>query len=392
MPNFSLKENWKQIPICEDCASYITIGNNFINEYLEFREFGLNYYVIPKFLINPIESFKKVYKYFKKNDKNSYGLLVLTLEKYLMKKAISLNDYLEFEFVYFFRNQDSLKIIGFVDSLLPSWLNKIYQEQLNIGKYTIFSEDNMKKTFGDSFKGNLIENLINHNEYYTSSNWYIGFLREYMPKLNEKTENKEFIEIITSILNGRKIDYNFLLSVFMKKITTQMYKKSTKNNNTNTNQYNQLLNLKYTTFKSLILIILLDNLDLFKGGRVMNNNYDNILEMLKNEDQKVAFLMGELSRIVINRQYKDHKSSSFLNKLRGFSLNHKQLQNLYPTLISKLKDYNIWYTQDIERCIAELLIKTDSNWNLTRDETSYYFTLGFTMYKYEKKEEDEKDE
>jgi CRISPR-associated protein Csh1 len=259
----------------------------------------------------------------------------------------------------------------------PSWLGKIYQKQLDIEneeKYPMFSEDNMKKILGPKVEGNLITILRNLDKYdrLSSSNWYAGILRSFMPY---KTKNKYYLDIITSILSRRKLDFNFLLSIFMDTIRS-----SWKDNH---NEYILKLNI----LRSLVLIVFLDDLDLFKGGRIMNNETEDILKKLNSDSKKASFLLGVLTKKLTNIQYSRINATPFINKLNGFSLNHKDIQKLYPKIINKLREYEVAYI-DLENRISELLLSSEDNWNLTRDETSYYFTLGYTMdNKYDKKQE-----
>ena len=58
-------------------------------------------------------------------------------------------------------------------------------------------------------------------------------------------------------------------------------------------------------------------------------------------------------------------------------------------VINKLQEYNAGYMRDIEEEISTNLSKADDNWNLNRDDTSYYFTLGFTLPKYGDKKGDD---
>ena len=50
VPGFDVNNQWKLLPICSDCALYLNAGKNFVEKYLNFKEFGLNYYVIPNFV------------------------------------------------------------------------------------------------------------------------------------------------------------------------------------------------------------------------------------------------------------------------------------------------------------------------------------------------------
>ncbi|WP_294968397.1 TIGR02556 family CRISPR-associated protein [uncultured Methanosphaera sp.] len=377
IPGLNIKNQWKQAGICQDCALYLTVGKNFIEENMNFSEFDLHYYAIPKFLVNPSENFDEIYDFIEDNKNKKYEDELVSEEDEIKEIVDKMGDVLEFKYLYYEASNNSFKILGYVESLLPSWLGKIYQKQLNIEneeKYPMFSEDNMKKILGPKVEGNLITILRNMDKYdrLSSSNWYAGILRSFMPY---KTKNKYYLDIITSILSRRKLDFNFLLSIFMDTIRS-----SWKDNH---NEYILKLNI----LRSLVLIVFLDDLDLFKGGRIMNNETEDILKKLNSDSKKASFLLGVLTKKLTNIQYSRINATPFINKLNGFSLNHKDIQKLYPKIINKLREYEVAYI-DLENRISELLLSSEDNWNLTRDETSYYFTLGYTMNnKYDKKQE-----
>lgn len=377
IPGLNIKNQWKQAGICQDCALYLTVGKNFIEENMNFSEFGLHYYAIPKFLVNPSENFDEIYDFIEDNKNKKYEDELVSEEDEIKEIVDKMGDVLEFKYLYYEASNNSFKILGYVESLLPSWLGKIYQKQLDIEneeKYPMFSENNMKKILGPKVEGNLITILRNLDKYdrLSSSNWYAGILRSFMPY---KTKNKYYLDIITSILSRRKLDFNFLLSIFMDTIRS-----SWKDNH---NEYILKLNI----LRSLVLIVFLDDLDLFKGGRIMNNETEDILKKLNSDSKKASFLLGVLTKKLTNIQYSRINATPFINKLNGFSLNHKDIQKLYPKIINKLREYEVAYI-DLENRISELLLSSEDNWNLTRDETSYYFTLGYTMdNKYDKKQE-----
>lgn len=377
IPGLNIKNQWKQAGICQDCALYLTVGKNFIEENMNLSEFDLHYYAIPKFLVNPSENFDEIYDFIEDNKNKKYEDELVSEEDEIKEIVDKMGDVLEFKYLYYEASNNSFKILGYVESLLPSWLGKIYQKQLDIEneeKYPMFSEDNMKKILGPKVEGNLITILRNLDKYdrLSSSNWYAGILRSFMPY---KTKNKYYLDIITSILSRRKLDFNFLLSIFMDTIRS-----SWKDNH---NEYILKLNI----LRSLVLIVFLDDLDLFKGGRIMNNETEDILKKLNSDSKKASFLLGVLTKKLTNIQYSRINATPFINKLNGFSLNHKDIQKLYPKIINKLREYEVAYI-DLENRISELLLSSEDNWNLTRDETSYYFTLGYTMdNKYDKKQE-----
>ena len=108
--------------------------------------------------------------------------------------------------------------------------------------------------------------------------------------------------------------------------------------------------------------------------------------ILDSPTKRATFLLGALTRKLMNIQYKELGSTPFYNKLWGLSLDKKKIYKLYPMVINKLQEYNAGYMRNLEEEISINLAKAENNWNLNRDETSYYFVLGFTLPNFDKKE------
>jgi CRISPR-associated protein Csh1 len=112
------------------------------------------------------------------------------------------------------------------------------------------------------------------------------------------------------------------------------------------------------------------------------------LEELDSPAKKASFLLGVLTRKLIAIQFKELRSTPFTNKLWGMSLDEKKIKKLYPMVINKLNEYKVSYSE-LAQDISINLLETKNNWNLSRDETSFYFVLGYTLnrlYKRPKKQ------
>ena len=117
----------------------------------------------------------------------------------------------------------------------------------------------------------------------------------------------------------------------------------------------------------------------------MNSGNEFSIDLILNSpDKKSTFLLGVLTRKLMNIQYKELKSTPFYNKLWGLSLDQKKIHKLYPMVINKLREYGAGYMINLEEEISLNLAKAENNWKLNRDETSYYFVLGFTLPNYDK--------
>ena len=380
VPGLLSSEQWKLLPICGDCASYLELGKKFVDEYLDFTEFRLRYYVIPNFLFDSEEGFDKLYDILKilKTEETQNSQDVVIIENKIKRILRNIDDYVELKFLFYQSSNSAFDILAYVESVIPSWLNRLYESQRKIADLDFFNETNLKSVFNNKeLTGNFID-LINDRETFKSSKekWFANFLRTFTYDFSTKI----YLDLVVDVLSEKKLDYDFLMSRFMNKI---------RSNFRNGEHYA----LKVSMLKSLMLLILFNDLDLIKGVKKMDLTSDefDIDSILNSPDKKASFLLGVLTKRLLNTQYRELKSSPFYNKLWGLSLDQKKVKKLYPMVINKLREYDKAY-KELEEELSINLMNSNDNWNLTRDETSYFFVLGFTLPYFNITEEDDLDE
>lgn len=101
-------------------------------------------------------------------------------------------------------------------------------------------------------------------------------------------------------------------------------------------------------------------------------------EILVADDKKASFLLGFLTRKLTHMEYKELKETPFLNKIYDINLNHEKIKALYPVMINEIRKYDAIF-KELEEEASISLLKSDKNWNISSDETSFYFTLGYTL-------------
>ncbi|MGN0177185.1 MAG: TIGR02556 family CRISPR-associated protein [Methanobrevibacter sp.] len=367
VPGITLENQWKLVPICNECALYLQAGKKFVERYLNFSEFGLTYYVIPNFLFDNKKGFDILYRLLKSNElseKNQNSENIVEIEDKLNILVKNLNDLVEFKFLFYEASNNAFNILAYVESVIPSWLNRLYDVQENISDSKFFCEENMKPILGDKTEGNFIQ-IINSNSKFNkikSNKWYWRFIKDFTSSFS----NKVYLDLVAKIINQRKIDYSFLLSKIMNQL---------RSNWRNEERYAININI----LKSLMLLNLLNQLDLIKGEKIMNEKAEFDLESMLNTPAKYAcFLLGALTRRLLNVQYKELNSTPFYNKLWGLSLDQKKIKKLYPMVINKLREYDKAYLE-MEEDISKYLMAAENKWGLKKDETSYFFVLGFTL-------------
>ncbi len=369
VPEFNVQNQWKQSSICSDCALTLEAGKKYVDTYLKFSEYRLTYYVIPKIFFNQEDVFSELDYSFREYEHKRHSEDLTSEEDDFKEIVEELGDYVEFKYLFFEASNNSFNILGYVESVLPSWLRQLYDQQDFIKKLPIFKEDSLKEIIDKKIvSDNFIDYLSSNSKYaFNKHNWYLALLRDFFPY---DTANKYYLDLVVSIMSQQHISYDFLLSKIMSVIRANWRNYDTQN-----------FSLKINVYKSLMLLLLFDKLGLFYGDEKMSlNDVDsgNILDMINNPSKKACFLLGVLTKKLTNIQYKEIGSTPFIKKLWELNLSYERIQKVYVMVVNKLREYDKAYPT-IEEELTFNLLKSEDNWKLSKDETSYYFVLGFTI-------------
>lgn len=376
IPGCTIENQLKLLPICEECALNLEAGKKFIEKFLIFKEFGLTFYVIPDFLFDSEDGFSNLYLVLKTFEKigNQNSKEEVDIENILFQLVKNVEDIVEFKFLFYKSSKNEFNIMSYIESVIPSWLTELYEAQYKISKFDFFNESNLKNIFGKKYSDSFIDNY--KKQYCTNYEWFKPFLKDFSFKEGSSIKNpsdKLYVDLVSNIISNKKLSYNFLISLFIDKIRYNWRDKKKWVKGISRE-------IKMSVVESLMLLILFNNLDLIKGDDKMNVDDEFKLNLILNtSDKKASFLLGVLTRNLINKQYNELNSSPFYNKLWGLSLNQKRIKKLYPMVVNKLREYDVYYYNDLEEEISNNLLNSENNWKLNGDETSYFFVLGFTM-------------
>ena len=224
-PSFIQTDNWKNIPICEECAISLEIGKRFLDENLNFPKknennfFGCKYYVMPRFVFG--EMFDEFYNWIDWYKDKSYEEGLLIKEDWLGEKVGEKEDILRLIFMFYSQKGGGkyIDIVQYVEDVLPSWMKKINDAQEEVKKDILFKEDNLKKILGKDWVGNFVDGRIGKDKGLGRNNWYAVFTRNFFPY--SKTHgiyDKYFIDIIGALLSNKRIDKDFTISAFVREM------------------------------------------------------------------------------------------------------------------------------------------------------------------------------
>jgi len=96
-------------------------------------------------------------------------------------------------------------------------------------------------------------------------------------------------------------------------------------------------------------------------------------------DKKAAFLLGVLTKFLLDVQYANRESTPFRSKLSGLRLDEERLKKLFPEIVEKFEEYNVGYPS-LQAYVSKALVEAENNgWSIPKDTISYYFALGLNI-------------
>lgn len=111
--------------------------------------------------------------------------------------------------------------------------------------------------------------------------------------------------------------------------------------------------------------------------------------------EKAIFLVGVLINYLLYVQRDERRvkwgEEPFRSKLYGLFLDETKIKKLFEKAVGKLSEYKRTYPA-LEKIVAKYLSESGKTWKMSKEEISYYFTLGLilgSMFKV-KKEENER--
>ena len=390
-PQFQQENAWKLLPVCSDCGIALTAGKEFLDTYLFKKFYGFNFYVIPKLIFGEIP--KDLIEDIKDVGNREDLMNILEEEDEILDLMKERENFINLIFVFCQRKQqDYIDILKYVEGVPPSWIKNIYVTFYDISiRKSIFREETLQMIFGKNWTSDFVEGTWKGKRLKKLN--LGGMIRSFFPFSKETgVYNKYLLDIIGDILAERAINEKILINAFMREIRNQFV---------NNNQWS----VTFLILKSLYVYTFLKELKLIKnGGNFMSNNKSkldksNKLEAYFSEHQeafdtpvkKALFSEGVLAKFLLDIQLVKRNAVPFRSKLYGLKLDERRIKKLLPEIIDKLRQYDRGYPW-LEQLISEYMIKADKlGWRLSKDEISYYFTLGLSLGKlFKKKEESEK--
>lgn len=377
---FDRSKSWKNYPVCIKCALSLEAGKQHVEEYYRYNSYRLNYYIIPKLLQqNGSDDIYSLLDKFKDNiqDKNltikrEYGNLLSESEDDAFEMLSEQSNVLSNNILFYEKDNAAFRILLYVEDVLPSRLRKLFATKRIVENKSLFKNF----TWNDQPQPFTFGNI-----------WH------FYPKDKEQDQSKYFLEITNNIFKSRKIDYIFLL----KGINNKIKKDFKKGYSTKVSIFKGLQLLDYCNTLGILnnfnggVNMDKDISELFDGENTYIDQKANLLfsefpEFFNQPAKKAVFLQGVLNQFLFKIQLRKRGSTPFRTKLQGLNIDEKLVKKLFPAIQNKLEEYGENYYRDLEASISKYMIQAGNNWNLSKDEISFYYVLGMNLSDLFKKE------
>ena len=391
---FKQKNNWKNYPICSDCALDFEIGKNYVAQHLRKYFYGKNYFFIPKVAIgsNPT-LLRRAINLIEDLDYKPSDTNISSKENFLMRKiGQAEGDHNQFSLNLLFFEENAttkaIKIKLLLEEIFPSRFQEIFINVPNkITNAAVFKD---AKTTNKE-KGNLEFNF--------------AILRTFF--------GDDFYQIIQTVFLGLPLSENVMFDQLMKKIRKTYIEKGFSNITKYSNSYYTLyLNKEIKWNTSLIklammTIVYFKELNIIPKNKTLKTMEIHEEKDIDQQEKKSAFdlekfktfveenkdffdlespvkvgvfAVGVLVRQVFNYQSRNLEGNTpFDKKLRGYDLNPDHLMKIYLEALAKVQVYskmtNVY--SGLRDVIKNnfMLHKNDMN-KISNNELSFYFVAG----------------
>ncbi|ADD03496.1 CRISPR-associated protein, TM1802 family [Thermoanaerobacter italicus Ab9] len=347
---FNEKESWRNYPVCKECMLALEEGKRYLENELTFKFYGLEYQLIPNFIIGNEFVKKEVREIFENASK------LISLKKETKKRFIGdedeILDYLAkaedtmtVNFLFLKKANSAERILLLIEDVFPSHLREIFN-----------AKDKVDETF---------------NENFTFKN-----IRSFMSKSDSNKKDNDldtyFLDITDRIFTGRPVDLGFLYGLIMKKVREEFVNDR---------------NYKNAIKDGLMTVAFLEKLKLIKmevvpmEERIFDSFFAKYGPSFETPLKKGLVLLGALTELLLRKQYSDREAKPFMKNLKGLKMDEKDIKGLLPKVQNKLEEYDSFDKGKrlLAKEVSNYLLLAGDNWNMSVDEINFYFVCGINL-------------
>jgi len=184
---------WKNFPVCPDCKTLLEKGRGFIDLKLNFKFYGLRYYLLPRLLTGNADVLEEIINILSDTGqtvslKGRIKKRITGDENEILEFLADKKDVLTLNFLFLQQQQSAERILLLIEDVFPSRIRAIFN-----------AKDEVDNIFNEAFN--------------------FGKIRTFFSKSDEDKRdsdlNKYFLEIVNTVFKGRRLDFSFLTKFHM---------------------------------------------------------------------------------------------------------------------------------------------------------------------------------
>jgi len=348
---FKEQRAWKNFPVCSDCKFELEEGRRFVEENLAYGFYGLRYLIIPKLLLTDLVSKPDIYDILVDSKKtislkNRVKKRITADDNEILDLLADEKDVLTFNFLFMSKQQSAERIVLLIEDVFPSRIKRIFQ-----------AKDAVDDITGESFN--------------------FGRIRDFFAKSDDKKRtydlDKYFLDIVDKVFRGVAIDFSFLAKFYMHRIRRDFIS----DNFFNPMVKNAMMSTLF--FEKLGIITFEEVKDMDES--IFKDVFVRYGSSLGTPEKKGIFLIGVLTQLLLNKQWRDRNAKPFMKHLKGLKMNERDIKALLPKVQNKLEEYDSFDKgkRSIASEASRYLLEAGDGWKISVDEINYYFSCGMNL-------------
>jgi CRISPR-associated protein Csh1 len=372
---------YRNYPVCPECAAKLKKLRPVVNKYFSFKFCGFDYLLIPEVIKDtPDNDIMALIIDIMVAQYDTAPGLALNLQtrlgeftmgardKIIDSYSNEIFDYLaetnnasSYTMLFYSINNAEFKILLTIENVFPCQFRAIFDAKRKAESHDIF------KSLPGNAKGEIYD-----------LEFRFDTLKEFLPIANkiEGDFSKAFLETTRNIFMQKKISFSFILQ----RIMSIVRRRFTNELNYELAMRKAFLLLKFMSYLGIISTNKSEN----KREVTMTGKFADFFaehrDFFDSSAKQSIFMTGVLTQLLLNIQLFDKGSAPFRKRLNGLKLNKDLVHRIFTEAREKLEQYGKNYYQEMEQDIADLMVKGEME-KLSKDEISFFFTLGMTLYK-----------
>jgi CRISPR-associated protein Csh1 len=347
---FNEKDSWRNYPVCQECRLALEEGKKYIETNLAFRFYGLNYQLIPKFLIGKEHVKDDILDIFKDTNKlislkNSTKKRVLTDEDDILYYLKDADDTMTLNFLFIKKSNSAERILLLIEDVFPSHLGEVFK-----------AKEKVDKIFRDNFTFKNIRNFFSKSD----------------SKKRSSDLDEYFLDVTDRVFKGKSFDLTFLLKFIMKRVREKF---------ANNENYNFAIadGMMMVTFLEKLKLIEMEVEDMEE--RIFDEVFTKYGEDFRTPLKRGLILLGALTELLLRKQYSDRKAKPFMKNLKGLKMTEKDIKGLLPKVQNKLEEYDSFDKGKrlLAKEVSNYLLTAGDDWHMPIDEINFYFACGINL-------------